>query len=326
MKPSEYMTRIYPRRLWQDLYGPRTLYLDAYPQEMRYKPNETQENVEMRQIRLQRLLHPPNLQAATSDIMDEDELVAGADRRWRCFSSYVEDDVVFHYNPDRDCDVSRVDRTLIGDPSARIIRSANDALGIYCFNCLTVTWAISIWDPAFLANNVEQEDVILDPMIEKINWQGRVDIDLVAATQKFLVIDAPPGTGKTELIGSYMAHPSMASKCIIVLTFRVSLAAYLADRLKCRLYTEDKILHPGNMSARKRLAICLDSILHIPNDQFDIVVLDEASLIRMHTVSDTIAPRREDVLKVLTRYIRDAETVIIAQYQLVCCFWSIDIT
>lgn len=314
IKPSKFCYKFYAHRMWREDYGPRCDIDDAFPTEHRFVSLATPATHDEREIHMRRMLAP--LAPRDSEVMDEDTLVAGENRRFRPFSEFDVDDIVYHYNPMRQCDVTS-DFRLIGIPSARVIKSKHGALGIYCFNCHTITWAISIWDPEYLGDNLMPEDIVIDEAVEQINYDGRVDIDLLNCNQKFIVVDAPPGTGKTHLVSNFIRHPANENKRILFPTFRRSLASYMAHRLGIHSYLLEGILAPNAYAHRKRLTICLDSLTHIPDDDYDIIILDEASLIRLHTASDTMASRHKEVLEIMWRMVRDASTVIIMQYQLV---------
>ena len=103
----------------------------------------------------------------------------------------------------------------------------------------------------------------LDSSIEKLNFGDCVDVDLLGCNQRFLVVDAPTGSGKTELAMHYCRHLREQGKRVLIITFRISLAQYLATRLELTSYQESGVFSAASMR-RDGFVCCLDSIGRIP--------------------------------------------------------------
>lgn len=251
-----------------------------------------------------RFFQPRDIQ--NSKIADDDENIYGEDMVGRPFRTYEEGDVVY----DPHCEV--INNRPSGSPSACIIKSYDENNGLYCFNCNTLTWSLSTWDPQFLSESAKPNE-LLNNSIKKINLGKHVDINLDEGP-KYCFVDAPPDTGKTELVKSYITKHQR--KSVLCISFRISLTNYLANRLNIRSYQVEGIWKEC-YEERERIAVCIDSLIHIPIiDRYDIIVLDEAGLTRLHTTSTTMTGRVQQVYQQLERLLIQSEKVILLQHQL----------
>ena len=91
------------------------------------------------------------------------------------------------------------------------------------------------------------------------------------------------GCGKTHVADQCLQRH--VSKSVLVLTFRRSLATYLAERFKISHYLEDDIWHASNATKRERLVVCLDSIGKFEKDDYDIVLSDEGIYFHCYRLS-----------------------------------------
>lgn len=195
-----------------------------------------------------------------------------------------------------------------GLPSAKVFHSAGDELGIYCFNCETVTWLLCTAEQEGFS--VTCDNQFIDTPYAKLNYNGRCDIDFDDFDTKLVVLDAPMGSGKTFVAEQYIARHKEAS--VLIVTFRISLARYLANRFSVNCYLE-----PDTFATEKesRLVVCLDSIWKIQRQQYDIIVLDEATFIRHHFVSGTIKDKIEAVVTQFQRLLESSDKIIIMQHR-----------
>lgn len=214
---------------------------------------------------------------------------------------------------DTGCETKEVNGVLIphGTPSAVVLRSMDGNTGYYCFNCHEVVWCSYLWSGNFMA--VYESEYINTPH-GKMNFDGRVDVD-VERHEQFLFLDAPPGSGKTELVKKYLdAHPAISVLCI---SFRIALTNYLATRLGLISYQTQGILDRGAHGKRKRLSICCDSLVHLHDlDIYDMIVLDEGGMTKYHLASVTMQSRCVQVLRRLEYILSKAKKILVSQFRL----------
>lgn len=193
-----------------------------------------------------------------------------------------------------------------GTPSACVCVSKDEMLLVYCFNCQMSTFCLPSYNPAKVQFPTKMK---LAPGQKYLNEEGfPLNVDL-AAGPKWIVLDAPTGSGKTELLKSYLATNRDVSVCSI--NPRIAMARTGSQRLGLDLYSE--LTEPST-----RLSCTLDYLVFCGSgyDEYDVVVLDEAGMTKDHTVSHTISQRIGTVLNNLTRLLKHAKKVIIMQHQL----------
>ena len=104
---------------------------------------------------------------------------------------------------------------------------------------------------------------------------------------------------------------------MIVPTFRRSLALTLSGVFKIQCYTN---MVAGDNGEWDKLSICLDSLVKMPDElvdsEYDVVVLDEAGMLRRHFVLETMVPRWRRCFEVLRRIIVNAKKGILMQHKL----------
>ena len=143
-----------------------------------------------------------------------------------------------------------------------------------------------------------------------------VHIELENEHAKFIFIDSPMGTGKTELVARYLQRIDPETS-VLVPTFRRSLATQLAQRLQVDNYLVDgffDVMH-------SRCVVCVDSLPRLRSSQgsrtFDMLVLDECTFIQHHFAAGTMSSDdAEKSLAVLRYYILHARKVILLQYRI----------
>ena len=191
-----------------------------------------------------------------------------------------------------------------GTPSAVAIEKGNGEKVVFCFNCSTLTVILeTVEQHGFMP---ETDELIHTPH-KYLNYNGRVDVDL-NQNAKLIFVDAPMGTGKTELVTSYLENLSPYTR-ILAISFRQSLAKYLARRWNLACYLE-----PGFWSdplKMSRCTVCLDSIYKLPPyEPYDLVILDEGTFIQYHFTSGTIESRKmEEVIEKFKLFIQTSGKV-----------------
>lgn len=234
------------------------------------------------------------------------------------FMDFTPGDLVY----DPACEVSADGTIAVGDPSAKVVMSHDCNLMFYCFNCQQSSFCVPSWHADYL--EYQHTDVVT---VEdgRINNRGRVDIDIGHGDDdapRMHVVDAPMGSGKTELLVS-LANKYPRSR-ILCISFRSALAIALASRIDLQNYKDDDAFLGHNLD---RISICLDSIVRIPDadEKYDFVFLDEAGYVRMHCAGDTIRPRCHAVLAKTRSILAQAGTVVLLQYRMLesdVIFWG----
>lgn len=154
---------------------------------------------------------------------------------------------------------------------------------IFCFNCGTKIFVNETYweDPIhYEENEVKIIEKYLDDVKDLPN--------LLTIPQKWIVIDAPTGAGKTTKIEKLLAADT-DSKVLVIAKF-TTLVRNLAEKFQLTFYKEGaNKYHPPT----DRYACTLDHVCTLINSSYllrewDIIVLDEASMTRNHTTSSTI--------------------------------------
>ena len=107
---------------------------------------------------------------------------------------------------------------------------------------------------------------------------------LISQMAELLVLDAPCGAGKTTAIKTLLE--ARGSPRTLSITFRVSLAESLASALD--LFSYRNPVFKNNLRLQDKISICLDSIIHLKNLDYNTVILDEVVFILFHFVGGTI--------------------------------------
>ncbi|KAI0993240.1 hypothetical protein K3495_g14944 [Podosphaera aphanis] len=128
------------------------------------------------------------------------------------------------------------------------------------------------------------------------------------------VVDAPTGSGKTELLHRFCLKYPEAS--ILLISFRRALAVNLADRLglvNYRSLTGTQWMAGGK--DLERVAMCVDSAQKIPaHMKYDVILVDEAGAVRRHMVNEFMGERGPAVRNAVRRLVNLATTTIVTQF------------
>jgi hypothetical protein len=205
----------------------------------------------------------------------------------------------------------------VGIPSAHVFATKEGGLAFYCFNCCQTTFCMATWHMAKLAHFPD----------ELINIKGHInefaqDVTLSVRPMALQVVDAPTGSGKTELLASFCrSNPDIS---VLSITFRRSLSTMLSKRLGLNDYQSCNF--ESDPVKRRRLSICLDSVPRLPiNECYDVVIIDEAGQVRYHFIGDTIAPKLDIVYRIIERILTNTKTTILVQFELLQTdleFWA----
>jgi len=140
---------------------------------------------------------------------------------------------------------------------------------------------------------------------------------------RLVALAAAMGSGKTEAIAAAVAPLLAAGTRVVLITYRRSLGAALAERLGLP-WGDDAA--PGSDLRQQGLALCIDSLCIGSAVRFNpadwagaVVVIDEAAQVLAHALNATgtaIADRRPEVLRNLAQLLAGAAQVIVADAQL----------
>lgn len=246
-----------------------------------------------------------------SDILDDTYSLYDEHQQLTEFGQLTPGQYVYHPK----CEVTK--SGPVGIPSAHVFATKDGGLAFYCFNCCQTTFCMATWHMEKLAYFPD----------ELINIKGHInefaqDVILSVRPMALQVVDAPTGSGKTELLASFCrSNPDIS---ILSITFRRSLSTMLSKRLGLNDYQSCNF--ESDPVKRRRLSICLDSVPRLPiNERYDVVIIDEAGQVRYHFIGDTIAPKLDIVYRMIERILTNTKTTILMQFELLQTdleFWA----
>jgi hypothetical protein len=243
--------------------------------------------------------------------VDEDEAFFGADYVSRKLSCYAVGDNIYH--------CCEAEGGTSGTPSAFLVKGSNAGNSfLHCFACGVSSFIMRVHDPPLY-------------VCKRNTFQAvgtKMEIHPLMYSGVFSVIDAPCGSGKTHNAARFvkLLHEST----VVCPTFRSSLAVTLSAKgnfdLECYTNTKKR----GRQGEDKevvtklwnRTTVCLNSVKDIPKEimeraqPYEIVVLDEADMLRCHFVNSTMTEFARRILDALREIIRKAKTVVVMQYKL----------
>ena len=224
--------------------------------------------------------------------------------------------------------------------SAKVVHTSRSR-GVHCWRCDTFFVATDFAPPEslrveeprypFLPSETRHAIVLptggVHPYIGgPARGQNHVQWRSFLYERKFIVIDAPMGSGKTQelaRLGWLIEQEARKKKpqTVLVVTFRVSLATQLAVRLSMRDYkvtttdrfTQEQLNAMIRAGEFDKLVICLNSLMKVGDKKFDVLILDECGLIRRYFVSRVMTSVLAGVWKKFIRLVQSARNVIMCQ-------------
>lgn len=160
---------------------------------------------------------------------------------------------------------------------------------VYCFNCHGKIFVHETYweDPILYSQN--EIYTIDDKYITKIRDLPRLSARIYESQQKWIVIDAPTGSGKTWLIKE-MLENNPSTKVLVIAKFTTLVRNLSAGfGLVCYKAGENVYNPPTD-----RYGCTLDHVCSLVNSSgsprcnWDFIILDEAAMTRNHTTSSTI--------------------------------------
>jgi hypothetical protein len=199
-----------------------------------------------------------------------------------------------------------------GTPSGCVFSTRDQNLKVHCFACGRSVYCLPTFTP--LKIMYKDEDVVkFAPGQRFINEKGfPATVDLASLSQKWVTVDAPTGSGKTELLESFLASLAPGTR-VLSISPRIAMARTAAERFGYHFY-QDELPDGGNADL---LACTLDHLAVLGTcTRYDVIILDECGMTKDHTISSTISPRLDAVLKALGFLLENAQNVFLTQHQL----------
>jgi Origin of replication binding protein len=251
-------------------------------------------------------LNLQDFQSKEVKILDDDENVLLEGNKTVLAATLTSGDVLF-------CTCEINENGPIGIPSAKAFLGKGGSMGIHCFNCRSLTWILDTAEQFgfTIDDEYKEQQLIRIPDNHQLNFGTSLDVDFDEA-KSIYILDAPMGSGKTHVAHAYLNKNKQLS--VLAITFRISLAKYMAQRLNLNCYLEKGIYDHDEKSSR--MVICLDSIYKLGTKDYDILLLDEATFIRYHFVSGTINATATAVVNKFVNLIRNAGKVIVMQHRI----------
>ena len=179
-------------------------------------------------------------------------------------------------------------------------------------------------------NSLAEADQIFGSIIPQAGKRAivlnRPHLPGIPHTKGVALIRSPKGSGKTKVLVDVVQYAKQQNRSVLVIGHRRTLLRECAAKLVLHCYLDDEERQfQGTQAGPKRTeemkkrwsqkrpdyyAVCLDSLaarLPAPR-KFDIVIIDECEQVLSHVCSGTIE-HPEPILKVLTHYISNAETL-----------------
>lgn len=259
---------------------------------------------------------------ATTTLLDDDEQILDEFGRGKSVRSIRDHDVVYCKSCETRCETvpgiagqyDSIRLHAIGTPSARVRLMKSGQLSIKCFNEHCSAFFVILPTTDALGFCAESKEIV-HLQGKYINEGSAKDIELGEVGKRLIVVDAPMGSGKTELAQNFIKELG-AHSSILSITFRRSLARNLSVRwgLTCYLDMEYITELDGKLN---RFIVCLDSIYKVPDRTYDCIIIDEATFVRHHFTSSTLMGN-PNVVECISRFkslLRRCGRLIIMQYR-----------
>ena len=219
-------------------------------------------------------------------------------------------------------------------PSAFVVRSRQESVGIHCAVCQQTFWSTTPtdkynfyrFDEIVRSEARKNSNLEYDDDTDQAEWRVLFDLDKdpwhIIVNEKFLpkvpvsegvtLFKSPKGSGKTELLKTQIKNFKKKKLRILLVGHRQLLLHEIANRLGLTCYLDGN--KPIN-KATKHYAISIDSLanrelinpfLH----KYDVVIIDESEQVFSHFVSDTLRERRRLAYLALEFYLTKASYII----------------
>lgn len=196
----------------------------------------------------------------------------------------------------------------VGIPSAKVLQLKSGGMAIWCFNCDSMTVILLVGDQYGFVPECHE---IIETPHKYLNFEGKEDV-CFESNFRVLFLDAPMGAGKTEVAGRFInSNPRLR---IISITFRISLAEYLAERWQLNCYRSTSFY---GTNQEDRCVVCLDSIFKLKSRRpYDVVLIDEATFVQYHFLCGTISDQMDLVIQTFKFILSTSKKVILMQHRI----------
>lgn len=146
-------------------------------------------------------------------------------------------------------------------------------------------------------------------------------------------IRSPKGSGKTTYLGKALTKdiytagdatlesfeeisesdgstPFFTNKRVLLIGHRQALIRDLCKRIGLNCYLDDPKNRGDVIENMRRYGVCLDSLLKVWDQTYDVIIIDEVEQVLAHFLSDTIGSARYPIFDEFTRLIQGAKSVV----------------
>lgn len=221
---------------------------------------------------------------------------------------------------------------------AFVARNKDGIAYLYCPECQISRWEKGVEDHQLSSEHFEKELIRLkesgigvkekkheliglEPFmfdskrtsIQGINTQNSKFLKYQQIENGLTFIKSPKGTGKTTSIGNALAkeyknlNKKTAPKTLLI-GHRRSLIRNLCADMGLNSYLTDEGNKP---SYRNKYGICLDSLLNIEGQNYDIIIIDEIEQVLAHFLSETIGPKGISIYREFARLLSVAKKIVV---------------
>jgi len=168
-------------------------------------------------------------------------------------------------------------------------------------------------------------------LVNNVSVQNQKYLQIDKIRDGLTFIKSPKGSGKTYFlkgeIQKYVSHYGSREeferdplhkekryykdKKVLLIGHRQSLIGEICKRIGLHCYLDDKNISINEvMKKKERYGVCLDSLLKVRNEQYDLIVIDEVEQVLSHFLSETIGSKRYKIYETFARLIRESKRVI----------------
>jgi hypothetical protein len=211
--------------------------------------------------------------------------------------------------------------------SAFTVRSRSGVLGVHCSTCCTTYFTsadMPLYDFNYSLDNLKSlgtttyQDGVLTYKEDAVVWLNEQYIPPLKLDSHYIFVKSPKGSGKTQWLEQVVADCKKKKLSVLLIGHRQSLISSVARRLGLISYIKPSADGLGvdsiNNKPSKYYAICADSLpkLLIPGqDEYDVVLIDEAEQVFSHLTDNTVKERRNEVFLYFKHFVRNASAVYV---------------
>jgi hypothetical protein len=182
-------------------------------------------------------------------------------------------------------------------------------------------------NPGFFYNAVGQVKRIIEPPVPEsfrliiedcpfVSMEGTRFAGDVFAPEKVVMIDAPPGRGKTTCMHRILTHQfrTYGHTRVLIFSCRITYALFMSKEFRAQCY-KDMPMHKGGAFKgvpQDRFVISMESLHKLAGTAWDVVLLDECETNLSVFSSITMQGRQRKNYAVLTDIIKRSKKVIMA--------------